>query len=75
MSWNYCSITGEQLTDPVISKKTGHIYERRIIEKYIEQSGTDPITNQQLTKEDLLPVQTTLQKNPDHQHVHQYLVF
>lgn len=55
-SWNVCAITGEQLTEPVVSKKSGHIFEKRVILKYIETAGICPITNQSLTKEDLIPI-------------------
>jgi len=39
MSWNYCAITGEQLVEPVVSKKTGHVFEKRVIEKQIAATG------------------------------------
>jgi pre-mRNA-processing factor 19 len=45
MSWDKCAITGELLEDPVISAKSGHIFERRIIEKTIEATGKCPITD------------------------------
>ena len=44
MSWNHCTITGEPLEEPVISKLTGHIFEKRVISKHIESLGTCPIT-------------------------------
>ena len=33
MSWNFCSVTGEPMENPVVSKVSGHVFERRIIEK------------------------------------------
>jgi len=43
----------------VVSKKTGTVYERRLIEKYIEEHGKEPGTEEELEVEDLLPVKTT----------------
>jgi len=56
MSVYHCSITGEIAEVPVASKKTGHIYEKRNIEKYINANQLDPITNQLITKDDLVPI-------------------
>jgi len=60
MSIYYCSITGEPCEVPVVSKKTGHVFEKRVIEKYIDANGNDPVTNQQLSKDDLIEIQGTI---------------
>lgn len=52
----YCSISGEIPQDPVISKRTGHLYERRIIEKYLKDDGKCPVTGEQMDNTDLLAV-------------------
>lgn len=52
----HCSITGEICEDPVVSTKTGHIFERRVIEKHLASANTCPITNQDMSTADLLPV-------------------
>jgi len=52
----FCSITGEACEDPVISPKSGAIFERRVIEKQINAEGTDPATHEPLSVEDLIPV-------------------
>lgn len=44
MSWNHCAISGNLLEDPVVSKKSGHIFERSLIEKHIESMQECPIT-------------------------------
>ena len=57
MSWNICAISGNQTEDPVVSKKTGHLFEKRLITKYIESTGECPITHQSMTLEDIVPLQ------------------
>lgn len=41
------------LTNPL-----GHVFERRLIEKYIEDNGKDPVTGEELDLEDLLPIKS-----------------
>ncbi len=62
MALYYCSITGELAEVPVISKKSGHVFEKRVIEKYIEANQTDPINNQPLTKNDIIALQGNSKK-------------
>lgn len=52
----YCCISKKVPIDPVISKKSGHLYERRLIVKYIEEHGTDPMTGDTLALEDLMEI-------------------
>ncbi|KAI0823085.1 nuclear matrix protein NMP200 [Trametes gibbosa] len=52
----FCSISGEPPQDPVVSSKSGHVYERRLITKYITENGTDPITGDKLEEADLISV-------------------
>ncbi|KRX05253.1 WD40-repeat-containing domain [Pseudocohnilembus persalinus] len=56
MSLQYCSITGEPLQEAVVSRKSGHIFEKRIIEKQIQATGQCPITDKPLDLQDLIPV-------------------
>lgn len=44
---------------PVISPASGSIFERRVIEKYINENGVDPITGKELTVEQLIDVKST----------------
>ena len=39
---------------PVVSPKSGKIFEKRLVENYIEINGTDPINGQPLNKEELI---------------------
>ena len=50
-----CSITGYPPEEPVISKD-GFIFERRLIEQVISESGLCPITKSPLSIEDLRPI-------------------
>ncbi|KAF4831095.1 Pre-mRNA-processing factor 19 [Colletotrichum tropicale] len=51
-----CAISGEAPQEPVASKKSGTVFEKRLIEKYIEENGTEPVTGEALTADDLLPL-------------------
>ncbi|KAK1926737.1 putative nuclear matrix protein NMP200 [Papiliotrema laurentii] len=52
----FCAISGSPPTVPVVSKTSGTVYEKALIERYIEENGTDPTTGEALTKEDLVDV-------------------
>mgnify|MGYP003563776363 FL=1 len=64
MSLTHCALSGEPLIEPMVSKKTGHVYERSTILKHIDKTGRCPITNTELTQEDLLPLQVSTQVKP-----------
>ncbi|KAG9250719.1 cell cycle control protein [Emericellopsis atlantica] len=51
-----CGISGEAPQEPVVSKKSGVIYEKRLIDQYIHEHGTEPNTGEALQPEDLLPI-------------------
>ncbi|KAH8653725.1 WD40-repeat-containing domain protein [Xylariales sp. PMI_506] len=53
-----CALSGEAPQEPVVSKLSGNVFEKRLIEKYIEENGKDPVTGEDLTVDDLLPVKT-----------------
>ncbi|CAO1615177.1 unnamed protein product [Sympodiomycopsis kandeliae] len=55
----FCAISGEPPQVPLISVKSGLVYEARLIRRYIEESGKDPITGQELKEEDLVEVKTS----------------
>mmetsp|Transcript_9892 Transcript_9892/g.11421 ORF Transcript_9892/g.11421 Transcript_9892/m.11421 type:complete len:503 (-) Transcript_9892:1036-2544(-) len=56
----FCSISGQTPEDPVVSTKSGHLYEKRLIEKHLREEGTDPVTKEALSVDELL----SLKANP-----------
>ncbi|RXW18917.1 hypothetical protein EST38_g6935 [Candolleomyces aberdarensis] len=53
----FCAISGEPPQEPVVSVKSGNVYEKRLIIKYIHENGTDPTTGEKLEESDLVTVQ------------------
>ncbi|GAB1321021.1 Pre-mRNA-processing factor 19 [Madurella fahalii] len=54
-----CALSGEVPEEPVVSRKTGTVFEKRLILKYIEENGKEPGTDEELDAEDLLPLKTS----------------
>lgn len=52
------TVSGEAPQEPVVSKLSGSVFEKRLIEKYIEENGKDPVSGEDLTLEDLLPIKS-----------------
>eukprot|EP00616_Rhizochromulina_sp_CCMP1243_P006972 CAMPEP_0118962118 /NCGR_PEP_ID=MMETSP1173-20130426/563_1 /TAXON_ID=1034831 /ORGANISM="Rhizochromulina marina cf, Strain CCMP1243" /LENGTH=238 /DNA_ID=CAMNT_0006910337 /DNA_START=27 /DNA_END=743 /DNA_ORIENTATION=+ len=53
-----------QATQEAVATPTGYIFDRKAIEKYIEEKGTCPETGKPLKKEDLVPLHITKQTGP-----------
>jgi hypothetical protein len=53
------SVSGEPPTTPVVSKKSGLVFEARLIRKYIQENGKDPISGEELTEEDIIEVKAS----------------
>jgi len=51
-----CAISGTTPEEPVVSAKSGQIYERRLIEKYLDANGKEPRSNEILEQKDLVAV-------------------
>ncbi|KAK4979565.1 hypothetical protein LTR66_010444 [Elasticomyces elasticus] len=49
-----CAISGEAPEVPVASRKSGNVFEKRLIEQYISENGTDPVNGEDLTVDDLV---------------------
>eukprot|EP00286_Rhodomonas_abbreviata_P011803 CAMPEP_0181323354 /NCGR_PEP_ID=MMETSP1101-20121128/19738_1 /TAXON_ID=46948 /ORGANISM="Rhodomonas abbreviata, Strain Caron Lab Isolate" /LENGTH=154 /DNA_ID=CAMNT_0023431371 /DNA_START=67 /DNA_END=528 /DNA_ORIENTATION=- len=56
MSALVCAMSGENPAEPVVSRKSGHLFEKRLVTKYVEENGTCPVSGQELTLEDLVAV-------------------
>lgn len=53
-----CSLTGTVPTEPVLSR-TGYVFEKRIIEKYLKANGEIcPLTGETLTADDLVEIKS-----------------
>ncbi|MCJ1290742.1 hypothetical protein MMC34_002284 [Xylographa carneopallida] len=59
-----CAISGESPQTPVASRKSGNVFERRLIEAYISENGTDPVTNEELTIDDLIDLKASYTVRP-----------
>jgi pre-mRNA-processing factor 19 len=53
------AVSGEPPTTPVVSKKSGLVFEARLIRKYIQENGKDPISGEELTEEDIIEVKAS----------------
>jgi len=51
-----CAISNEVPESPVVSPVSGQVYERRLIEKFISDNGTDPINREPLSVEQLIEI-------------------
>jgi pre-mRNA-processing factor 19 len=59
-----CAVSGQALEEPVFAPLTGHVYEKRVIVKHIESVGKCPLTQQELTKEDLVTIKVNKSVKP-----------
>ena len=59
-----CAISGEAPEEPVASKKSGAVFEKRLIEKYIQENGKDPVSGEELDLDDLLPIRSARTVRP-----------
>jgi len=55
----FCAISGEPPNEPVVSAKSGKVYEKRLIVKYIHENGTDPVTGDKLEESDLIAIKAS----------------
>lgn len=52
-------MSGEVPEEAVVSRKTGHVFEKRLIEKHIQETGRCPVSGQDLSLDDLIALQTS----------------
>lgn len=60
----FCSISGEVPQEPVASRKSGHLYEKRLILKHLQTDGRDPVTGEDLDPADLIELQVNKTVRP-----------
>lgn len=53
-----CALSNEIPEQAVISPVSGYVYEKRLLLKYLNENGTDPMNNQALSPEQLIEVKT-----------------
>ncbi|OJJ51081.1 hypothetical protein ASPZODRAFT_316753 [Penicilliopsis zonata CBS 506.65] len=51
-----CAISGEAPQVPVVSSKSGTVFEKRLVEAYIAENGKDPVNGEELSTDDLIEV-------------------
>ena len=55
MSITTCALSGLPLKHPVVCTKTGHVFEKELIKKHLEDTGQCPLTGRDLDpREDLI---------------------
>ncbi|XP_074579819.1 pre-mRNA-processing factor 19-like [Curcuma longa] len=59
-----CAISGEVPEEPVVAKRSGLLFERRLIEHHVANHGKCPVTNEELSMDDLVPVKTNKVAKP-----------
>lgn len=53
-----CAISGEAPQVPVASRKSGNVFEKRLIEAHIAEHHTDPVTSEDLSADDLIELKS-----------------
>lgn len=54
-----CALSGTVAKEPVVSKTSGHVFEKRLVAKVIKDTGRCPVTNDPLSLDDLIDVQVS----------------
>uniref|UniRef100_A0AC35U4H7 Pre-mRNA-processing factor 19 n=1 Tax=Rhabditophanes sp. KR3021 TaxID=114890 RepID=A0AC35U4H7_9BILA len=51
-----CAISGNVPQEPVVSPVSGKIFEKRLLVAYVNENGTDPITDSTLSIDQIIPL-------------------
>jgi hypothetical protein len=65
MSVTHSALSGEILKNPVVSTKSGHVFEKSLIEKHILNTGQCPHTGSDLFQSDLLALKVAEAVRPN----------
>lgn len=60
----FCAISGEVPSEPVANRKTGHVYERRLIEKRLLEDPRCPVTGADMSTADLMELHVNRSVRP-----------
>lgn len=60
----FCSISGTVPEQAVVNVKSGHLFEKSLIEKYVRETGKCPVTGEALSLEELLPLKVNKTVKP-----------
>lgn len=55
-----CSLSGEPTLEPVLSLKSHRIFDKKLLRNFIEVNQKDPITDEEMTEHDVVPVEVTI---------------
>ncbi|KAG1656833.1 hypothetical protein FOA52_006288 [Chlamydomonas sp. UWO 241] len=60
----FCSISGSVPEVPVVSIKSGHVFEKNLVAKYVKETGKCPVTGEALGLEDLIDLKASKTVKP-----------
>lgn len=60
----FCAISGSAPNTPVVSKATGHVYEKDLLAKYIATEGKCPMTGEEMSMDDVVEVKANKAVRP-----------
>jgi pre-mRNA-processing factor 19 len=58
-SFLVCAVSQKPAEVPVVSMRSGLVFEKATIEKYIDINGCCPITSEKLEHSDIIPIKST----------------
>lgn len=59
----FCAISGKPARNPVLSPNSKCIFEKNLLEQYVQENGKDPVSNQPMKIEDIIVISQTAQQS------------